>query len=68
VQVGPLSLAAGEHLRLHVFIDQSVIEVFANERACITSRVYPARADSDGLRPFGDGFIGADVWQMASIW
>ena len=37
-----LTLAAGENLRLRVFLDRSVIEVYANARATLTSRVYPS--------------------------
>ena len=46
VQAAPFRLAEGEALELRVFIDRSVIEVFANRRQCLTQRVYPTRADS----------------------
>lgn len=36
----PFTLAEGEPLTLDIFIDQSVIEVFANDRQAITRRVY----------------------------
>ena len=48
VQAAPFRLAAGEVLELRVFIDRSVIEVFANGRQSLTQRVYPTRADSIG--------------------
>ncbi len=71
VQAGALTLHDGEPLRLHVFLDRSVIEVFANERACLTSRIYPTRADSNGLALVADGgaaqAITMDIWQIASI-
>jgi beta-fructofuranosidase len=38
-----------EPLTLRVFLDGSTVEIFANERHCLTSRVYPTRADSTGL-------------------
>jgi beta-fructofuranosidase len=38
---GQFVLAEGEPLRLHVFVDCSVIEVFFNGRACYTGRAYP---------------------------
>ena len=37
---GNLTLAPNEPLRLDVFLDASVIEVFANGRLCVTERVY----------------------------
>ena len=78
----PFSLAEGERLRLRVFVDRSIVEVFANDRACLTSRVYPrvgASLCGDGVRPdslgvnvasWGGGarLVSLDIWQMASIW
>jgi len=46
---GPFLLPEGEPLRLRVFVDRSIIEVFANDRQCLTLRTYPSRADSDTL-------------------
>ena len=46
---GHLPLARGELLRLHVFVDRSLVEVYANERLTITERVYPTREDSTGI-------------------
>ena len=48
-QSGNLELKDGELLRLNIYIDASVIEVFANGRACVTGRSYTARADSTGV-------------------
>ena len=46
VQRAPLALEADGRLRLRIFIDRSVVEVFANDRLCLTKRVYPTRSDS----------------------
>lgn len=54
-QSGNLTLAPGEALRLNIFIDCSVIEVFANGRACVTERSYPASTDSRALFAFAKG-------------
>lgn len=67
VEEAPLKLAH-ERLRLRVFIDKSVIEVFANDRQAITRRVYPARDDSDRVRLFCAGgsasFSDIETWEM----
>lgn len=67
-QGGSLVLAAGEPLTLHLFLDRSVLEVYANGRLCITSRIYPTRADSLGLSFFADGgsalLVQADAWTI----
>lgn len=68
----PLHLAPGEALTLHVLVDHSVIEVFANGHTALTSRVYPTRPDSVGLDIFARGSASTvkqmDVWQLGSIW
>ena len=45
----PLPLKHDEPLHLRVFLDRSVLEVFANERVSITTRIYPTRSDSLGV-------------------
>lgn len=40
VETAPLKLAEGENLALTIYIDKSVIEVFANDRQAITRRIY----------------------------
>jgi beta-fructofuranosidase len=42
----PLELPTGEALKLRVIVDASVIEIIANERACLTVRTYPSRRDA----------------------
>jgi len=68
-QVAPFKLAAGETLKLRVFIDRSIIEVFANDRQCLTQRVYPTLPDSRGvvLRSEGSGasLVSATAWDIA---
>ena len=71
-EIGPLYLKDGELLRLRVFIDRSVIEVFANGRQCLTLRAYPTRPDSTGVSVFARGseasLVSLTAYQMKSIW
>ncbi len=71
MQSGPLELAEGEPLRLHIFLDGSVIEIFANDRACLTARVYPEGARSLGLGLFSIGgkakITSWEAWEMRPI-
>ena len=39
----------GEPLKLRVFIDRSVVEVFVNGKQYLAMRVYPGRKDSVGV-------------------
>ncbi len=70
IRSGPLHLVAGEVLQLHIFLDRSVIEVFANYRLCMSSRVYPSRNDSNGVGVFAHGGHARikvlDAWKMGS--
>ena len=63
---GKMSLSSGEPLKLRIYMDASVIEVFANNRACLTARVYPTRADSLGVGLIARG--GAAQLQSLDIW
>ncbi|ELZ79295.1 sucrose-6-phosphate hydrolase [Haloferax gibbonsii ATCC 33959] len=62
----------GESVSLRVFVDCSVVEVFADEQRCLTTRVYPTRADADGVsvavrRGEGDGRVDVrslDAWEL----
>ena len=60
-----------ETLKLRVFIDRSVVEVFANERQYLAMRVYPGRKDSLGVSLLARGQDAVmkrlNVWQMGKI-
>lgn len=67
----PLELKEDEDLTLRVFIDRSVIESFANGRACHTQRTYPRGKDCLGVGLFARGgeakIKSVDVWEMKTI-
>lgn len=68
----PCPLPADGVLRLRVFLDASVLEVFANKRICFGERIYPTRPDSLGLDLFAEGGEARvrrlDVWEMGGVW
>jgi len=68
----PAPLPAGSAMRLRVFLDRSVVEVFADERVVLSGRYYPARPDNLRLELFAEGgaveLEGLGVWRLASIW
>src|SRR5262249_38353178 len=68
----PFSFQAGEKtLRLHVFLDKSVLEVYANDRACVT-RVIRGGKDDLGVEAFATGGMARlnalESWRLGSIW
>ncbi len=62
----------GEPIKLHIFIDRSVVEVFVNGKACVAARVYPGREDSLGVSLRAQGrdakLKSLDAWQMGTIY
>ena len=71
-ETAQVDMANNEPLKLRVFIDRSIVEVFINGRQCVTARVYPDRRDSLGvsLRVQGKAakLNSLDAWQMKSIY
>lgn len=51
-QNAPFTLKSGEKLHLRVFLDNSILEVFANGRQCITQVVYPTLEDAVHVKVF----------------
>ena len=64
-------LVDDEPLRLRVFIDTRIVEIFVNEQQCVAARGYPGRDDSVGvsLRAQGSTAIleSLNAWQMSNI-
>jgi beta-fructofuranosidase len=69
-QDAPLGLKSGEPLRLRIFLDRSMLEVFANGRQCLTQRLWPTRADARGVSLFSRGGKATvkllEAWEMAA--
>jgi len=71
-EVAPFELRNDEPLKLQIFIDKSMVEVFANHRQCVALRGYPERQDSLGvsIRAQGRDVVlrSLEAWQMKRIW
>ncbi|MBM4039659.1 MAG: glycoside hydrolase family 32 protein, partial [Planctomycetes bacterium] len=69
VEGGPFELKPGEALRLRVFVDKSLVEVFANGRQAVARAVYPTRPDARGVVLFSRGgaakVTSLQAWDMA---
>lgn len=71
VSLAPLKKDDGK-IRMHVFIDHSIVEAFGNDgEVVITSRVFPA-ADKYKLVVFAEGgkvqIDRLQLWKLKSIW
>ena len=71
-ELAPVYLKPNETLKLHIFIDKSIIEIFVNDKQVVTTRVYPGKKESVGISLKSQGrdatLISMDVWQMKSIY
>ena len=59
-------------IRLHVFVDRSSIEVFANDgERVLSERIYPPPG-SDGIELYvhgaGAGVVSLTIWELNPIW
>jgi sucrose-6-phosphate hydrolase SacC (GH32 family) len=74
---GPFKLESRENtLRLHVFLDKAILEVYVNRRACysrlLAEKPEEWREEDQGVEVFAeDGTVtlkSLECWQMKSIW
>ena len=67
-EVAPFQLEPDEPLRLRIFVDRSIVEVFANGRQSVTLRAYPSRGDSTGVAIRAAGgdatLLSLEAWRM----
>ena len=71
-ETAPLYLDTTEPLKMRVFIDKSVVEVFVNGKQALAVRVYPSRNDSVGVSLRAQGVDSElkllEAWQMKNIY
>ncbi|MCM3628911.1 glycoside hydrolase family 32 protein [Paenibacillus glycanilyticus] len=57
-----------ERIRLRIFVDQSIVEVFVDDETCLTTRVYPTLEDSTGIQlrtNIGNSVVSSmQIWEM----
>jgi len=68
LEEAPFELAKDEPLKLCVFVDKGVVEVFANDRQAISQRIFPMRSDSRDVVLFSEGghtnVADVKAWRM----
>jgi fructan beta-fructosidase len=60
------------NIKLHIFFDNSIVEVFANDgMAVMTAQIFPDENDN-GIELFSEGgttkFESVRLWKMRSAW
>jgi beta-fructofuranosidase len=69
---GPLILERDGLIRIRMFLDRSVVELFIDNRFSVTQRLYPTRPDSSGLKMVVEkgsiDIVELSLWTLRSIW
>ena len=69
---GPLILEKDGLIRIRMFLDRSVVELFIDNRFSVTQRLYPTRPDSSGLKMVVEkgsiDIVELSLWTLRSIW
>ena len=69
---GPITLAAGKSVKLHIFVDRESVEVFGNDGETVISETIFPKQGSDGIEIYSLGgrarVIKMDVWNLKSIY
>jgi len=71
IETMQVELNDNETLKLHIFIDKSIVEVFVNNKDCASVRVYPKHTDSIGISIMSKGkdaiLKSLDIWDMKKL-
>ena len=71
-ETGSFYLEPDETLKLRIFIDKSVVEVFANGKLCVAMRVYRGLKESLGVSLRSQGqesdLLSFEAYQMKGIY
>lgn len=51
----PVRPVSGSTLKLNVFIDHSIVDIFVNDTWATSIRVFPTQPDADGVEVYADG-------------
>jgi len=67
IEGGPLTLNDDDHLVLRVFVDKSIVEVFANDRQAVSRNIYP-QLGGRGVKLFAIGgdmeVLSVKAWEL----
>ncbi len=71
-QAAPLNVARGQAVELHIFVDRSSVEVFANHGArVISDRIFPSLANRS-IELYSKGgsarIVKLDLWNLKPAW
>ncbi len=65
-RTGDYSFNTAKKLNIRMFIDGSVVEVFVNDEAAFTTRIFPLLKESNHVELFTEG--GSTIAEKVSVW
>ncbi|WP_235950185.1 GH32 C-terminal domain-containing protein [Paenibacillus apii] len=57
-----------ENIKLHIYVDRSMVEAYLNGLKSLTTRAYPTRGDAKGVRLWANDNTGTVVVKSLKIW
>jgi len=66
IQAAPFDFKQGESVKLRVFLDRSVLEVFAGDQRYMAQRIYPTHPEAVEVKLFSRG--GDTLFKRLSVW
>lgn len=58
--------AVGETMKMQLFVDHSIMDIFINDKYAFSLRVFPTDQNSDNIEIFSEG--GATIFNYLNIW
>lgn len=63
----PATMAKGSIVKIHAFIDHSIIDIFINDRWAASVRLFPTATDANGIEAFSNGSTvvkSLNAWEL----
>jgi beta-fructofuranosidase len=60
----PQKVAVGEKLKLHLFLDGSIVDIFVNDTWAFSTRIFPTDADAIAAEAFGNSNTDIKGWVL----
>ena len=60
----PQKVAVGEKLKLHLFIDGSIADIFVNDTWAFSTRIFPTNSEATAAEAFGDSNADIKGWVL----
>lgn len=60
----PQKVTVGEKLKLHLFLDGSIVDIFVNDKWAFSTRIFPTDSEATAAEAFGDSNADIKGWVL----